>query len=64
MAPDGRISWLTRWNVSRLNTKLEARELEVKDLVADLSDGVSLFFASGFEWLENVACFYFLCLVD
>ena len=25
---------------SRVNTKLEARELEVKDLVADLSDGV------------------------
>ena len=28
----------TKW----LNTKLEARELEVKDLVKDLSDGVSL----------------------
>ena len=25
----------------RLNTKLEARELEIKDLVVDLSDGVS-----------------------
>ena len=25
----------------RLNTKLEARDLQVKDLVADLSDGVS-----------------------
>lgn len=25
----------------RLNTKIQARELEVKDLVADLSDGVS-----------------------
>jgi len=29
----------TKW----LNTKLEARELEVKDLVTDLSDGVSAF---------------------
>jgi hypothetical protein len=27
--------------VPRLNTKIAARELEVKDLVKDLSDGVS-----------------------
>lgn len=30
----------TKW----LNTKIDARGLEVKDLVKDLSDGVRLFF--------------------
>lgn len=31
----------TGWRCSRLNTKLISRELEVKDLVKDFSDGVS-----------------------
>lgn len=30
-------------DVARLNTKLEARELEVKDLIDDLRDGVSFY---------------------
>jgi hypothetical protein len=37
-------SWLAVFShpFSRLNTKIEARNLEVKDLVKDLSDGVGL----------------------
>lgn len=31
----------TPGNVCRLNTKIESRNLQVKDLVADLSSGVS-----------------------
>jgi hypothetical protein len=40
--------------LARLNTKIEPRELVVKDLVADLSDGVSTHRRRICEWANQV----------
>jgi len=41
--------------LARLNTKIEPRELVVKDLVADLSDGVSTQREKGiYDWANQV----------
>jgi hypothetical protein len=40
---------------SRLNTKIESRGVEVKDLVADLSDGVSVPLDTWISnWVSNI----------